>query len=94
MATPLSWSKDYTTSKFSRVITTFPSMEIKAKYRFYEYRHQLPPVVHVIDCIALAETEKSYRIKLLAANVRGHKWGDIIWAKKELVTLGEKCRKN
>lgn len=62
-------------------------MEIKAKYRFYEYRYQLPPVVHVIDCIALAETEKSYRIKLLAPNVRGHKWGDIIWAKKELVTF-------
>lgn len=59
-------------------------MEIKANYRFYDYWHKQTIVV---PCVVVNETEKSYRIKLLAANVRGRKWGDFTWVSRDSVTF-------
>lgn len=58
---------------------------IKSKYRYQVYQFDKAPIWYVVDCEVLEQTEKSYKIKILAHNVRGHKWGDTFWAKKRFV---------
>ena len=38
-----------------------------------------------VPCEVISQTEKSYTIKLLAPNVNGHRWGDVIRVQKRMV---------
>lgn len=41
-----------------------------------------------VPCEVLAETSKTYRIRLLAPNVNGHRYGDIIRVQRRMVSGG------
>ena len=62
-------------------------MNVKATYHFVQFRFDKEPLRHHVPCEVLKETDKSYYIKLLAPNVRGHQYGDCIWAGKDMVTF-------
>ena len=42
-----------------------------------------------VPCDVLSQTEKTYRIRVLASSVNGHKWGDIMRVQKRMVTPEE-----
>lgn len=54
-------------------------------YQHYNFNTQKPETIS-IPVEILKETPKSYRVKLLAPNVNGHKWGDEIWVQKKSIT--------
>lgn len=62
-------------------------MNIRAHYRFLVYRYEKQPEWCTVQCDVIAQTEKSYRIRLLAPNVRGHKYKDCIWVRKDSVIM-------
>lgn len=39
-----------------------------------------------VPCDVLAESDKTYQIKLLAPNVNGHRYGDVIRVQKRMVS--------
>lgn len=62
-------------------------MNIKATYHFVQFRFEKEPLRHHVPCEVIKETDKSYFIKLLAPNVRGRKYGDCIWVRKDSVIV-------
>lgn len=57
-------------------------------YQHYNYSTGKVEIIRV-PVETVKETDKSYQVKLLAPNVNGHKWGDIIWVQKKNVILNE-----
>ena len=55
-------------------------------YQHYNYNTQKIKVIQVPVEI-VSETDKSYRVKLKAPNVNGHRWGDLIWVQKKSISL-------
>lgn len=39
-----------------------------------------------VPCEVLSQSDKTYKIRVLAANVNGHRWGDIMRVQKRMVT--------
>ena len=62
-------------------------MNIKATYRYIQFRYEKEPIVYKVPCEIIRETNKSYFIKLLAPSVRGHRYGDCTWVNKDNVIL-------
>ena len=59
-----------------------------ATYLYQHYTYNPGQVERIsIPVEIIKETPKSYQVKLLAPNVNGHKWGDIIWVQKKNVIL-------
>jgi hypothetical protein len=57
------------------------------KYRYQVYNYDKPAVWYTVDCKVVGQTDKSYKIKLLAHGVRGRKFGDEIWVQKKFVSV-------
>lgn len=60
---------------------------MKGIYKFSTYRFDKEALFSHCDCEILDETAKRYKIKLLAPNVYGHRYGDVIWVSKSKVQL-------
>ena len=58
---------------------------MKATYKFKQYLYERGFEEHSCDVEIVSETAKQYKIKLLAPNVNGHQWGDLIWVRKSSV---------
>lgn len=58
---------------------------MKATYRFLHYGYDKPSEYCFVPCEVIEETQKRYRIKLLAPNVHGRNYGDIISVMKKSV---------
>lgn len=56
-------------------------------YNYSEYLYERGLIKYSVKVEILAESEKSYTIKLLAPNVRGHKQNDIIRVHKKSVAV-------
>ena len=58
---------------------------MKAKYKYLVFLYDKGFDERSCDVEILGETAKRYKVKLLAHNVRGHKWGDVISVNKSSV---------
>ena len=58
---------------------------MKATYRFLHYGYNKPSEWCSVPCEVIEEGERRYKIKLLAPNVRGRNYGDIISVMKKNV---------
>lgn len=66
---------------------------MKATYLYQHYNYNTGQVERIsIPVEIIKETPKSYQVKLLAPNVNGHMWGDIIWVQKKSITLPPEAR--
>ena len=59
---------------------------MKATYHFSVYCYDKPLERHSVPCEILDETKTRFQIKLLASNVNGRNYGDVIWVQKRSVT--------
>lgn len=59
---------------------------MKATYHFNVYRYEKGLEKCSVPCEILDETKARFQIKLLASNVNGRNYGDIIWVRKCKVT--------
>lgn len=57
---------------------------MKGKYSFLDYFNN---TYVQVPCEVVGESAKTYSIKLLALNVRGHRYGDVIRVQKRKVEL-------
>ena len=60
---------------------------MKATYNFLCYGYDKPSYPCSVPCEILGETKTRYKIKLLASNVRGRNYGDIISVMKKSVDV-------
>lgn len=60
---------------------------MKATYHFLHYGFDKPSERCSVPCEVLDESPKRYKIKLLANNVHGRNYGDIISVMKKSVTF-------
>lgn len=58
---------------------------MKATYHYKQFRYEKEPISISVPVEIISESEKTYMVKLLAPNVRGHKYGDIIRVKRHMV---------
>ena len=59
---------------------------MKATYHFSVYRYEKGLEKCSVPCEILDETKTRFQIKLLASNVNGRNYGDIIWVRRCKVT--------
>jgi len=59
---------------------------MKATYHFSVYRYEKGLEKCSVPCEILDESKTRFQIKLLASNVNGRNYGDVIWVKRHKVT--------
>lgn len=59
---------------------------MKATYHFSVYRYDKPMERYSVPCEIIDESKTRFKIKLLASNVNGRNYGDVIWVRKCKVT--------
>lgn len=61
---------------------------MKATYLYQKYNYQTGKVDIIrVPVQIVSETDKIYQVKLLAPNVNGHKWGDIIRVQRKSIDI-------
>ena len=60
---------------------------MRATYNYKHYGYERGIETYTVPVEVLGETKSSYKVRLLMANIRGRKYGDVIWVRKSSVTM-------